>query len=146
MPGAYGYLRNAADSMILALHQVAVGCTNLDRSIDFCSTLLGAEPHVTFDPPGLAFYILGETRFLLERSKSVPPGSSTLYFPVSDLENRCAALRAEGVVFESEPHLIHTDEAGRFGKVGTEEWMAFLRDPDDNSLALVERRPRAPAA
>jgi hypothetical protein len=44
------------------------------------------------------------------------------------------------VTFDGPPHLVHRDEAGQFGDAGDEEWMAFFRDPDDNIVALVERR------
>ena len=36
--------------------------------------------------------------------------------------------------------MIHRDDAGRFGKKGTEEWMAFFKDPSGNILALVSRK------
>jgi hypothetical protein len=35
---------------------------------------------------------------------------------------------------------VHRDDAGTFGAAGAEEWMVFFRDPDDNIVALVERR------
>jgi methylmalonyl-CoA/ethylmalonyl-CoA epimerase len=126
--------------MILGLHQIAVGCIDLARSVEFYENLLGSECRRVFDPPGLAFFDLGATRLLLERSDSVGPGSSVFYLLVPDLESRCDALRSQGVSFDAEPHLIHRDADGAFGDPGTEEWMAFLRDPDGNSLALVERR------
>lgn len=42
-----------------------------------------------------------------------------------------------------EPHAIHRDDAGTFGEAGATEWMAFLRDPDGNVLALASRVPPA---
>jgi hypothetical protein len=47
------------------------------------------------------------------------------------------------VPVEAEPHVIHTDTEGQFGAAGGEEWMAFVRDPDDNLVGLVERRDPA---
>jgi hypothetical protein len=43
------------------------------------------------------------------------------------------------VAFDSEPLRIHRDESGTFGPAGSEEWMAFFRDPDGNVLAIAAR-------
>jgi methylmalonyl-CoA/ethylmalonyl-CoA epimerase len=51
-----------------------------------------------------------------------------------------AAAKAAGVPLEGEPHVIYRDEAGTFGPAGSEEWMAFLRDPSGNLVGLVETR------
>ena len=115
------------------------------ESLAFYRETLGAHHVVTFDPPGLAFFQLGDTRLLLERSASPHAGDATLYFEVEDLGAAHEALVARGVVFDSEPHLIHRDADGTFGAAGTEEWMAFFRDPDGNSLALVSRVAQAEA-
>ena len=93
-----------------------------------------------FDPPGLAFFDLGNTRLLLEGGAA----SVVLYFEVDDIDASYRSLQAAGVEFVAEPHRIHHDDAGHFGPVGGEEWMAFFRDSEQNILALVERR--APAA
>ena len=65
---------------------------------------------------------------------------SPLYFRVDDLAAAVAALRGRGVEMEQGPERIHRDDAGDFGELGAEEWMAFFRDPDGNVLALAERR------
>jgi methylmalonyl-CoA/ethylmalonyl-CoA epimerase len=131
----------AAGIMVDMLHQVALGCTDLDSSVGFYTEKIGLSCIARFDPPGIAFFQLGETRLLLERSDSCDPGSSVLYLLVGDIRARYDALRSLGVVFDSEPVLIHTDHEGTFGDRGTQEWMAFFRDPDHNRLALAERRP-----
>jgi methylmalonyl-CoA/ethylmalonyl-CoA epimerase len=122
------------------LAQIALGCADLDRAIEFYANQLGFELVAKFDPPGLAFFRIGGIRLLLERCEAPNPGSSVLYFSVSDLAGRYEALAEKQVRFDSGPHLIHTDKDGIFGEPGTEEWMAFFRDPDGNCLALVERR------
>jgi catechol 2,3-dioxygenase-like lactoylglutathione lyase family enzyme len=115
------------------IHQIAVQASDLDQSVAFYRDTLGAEFIARFDPPGLAFFRFGDTRILLE--KAGPP--ATLYFRVADLSRAYDELRGRGVRFDSEPHLIHRDEEGYFGPPGTEEWMAFFRDPDGNLLALA---------
>ena len=118
------------------LHQVAQRATDLDRSVAFYGGVLGLVLIARFEPPGLAFFRLGETRLLLE---GLAP-STTLYLRVADISAAHEELCRRGVVFEDEPHLIHRDDDGRFGAAGQEEWMTFFRDPDGNLLALAARR------
>jgi methylmalonyl-CoA/ethylmalonyl-CoA epimerase len=125
------------DPAIQSLHQVAQRCTDLDRSIAFYRDVLGLRFIARFDPPGLAFFDLGTTRLLLEEDAR----SAVLYFRVPRIHDAYESLRDQGVTFDGPPHLIHRDEAGQFGDAGEEEWMAFFRDPDDNIVVLVERRP-----
>lgn len=117
------------------IHQIAVHSSDLDRSVAFYRDTLGARFIARFDPPGLAFFSLGDTRILLE--KAGPP--ATLYFRVEDIHASYEQLRARGVRFDAAPELIHRDEAGQFGPPGMEEWMAFFRDPDGNVLALASQ-------
>jgi catechol 2,3-dioxygenase-like lactoylglutathione lyase family enzyme len=46
---------------ISSLHQAAVPCSDLARSIAFYRDLLGLRFIAQFSPPGLAFFSLGET-------------------------------------------------------------------------------------
>ncbi len=127
-----------ADGMALKIgpiHQIAQRATDLDRAIAFYRDLLGARFIARFDPPGLAFFDLDGTRLLLEAVAS----SVTLYFRVANVRGAYDELRARGVQFIDEPHVIHRDDAGQFGPAGEEEWMAFFRDPDGNLLAIASR-------
>jgi methylmalonyl-CoA/ethylmalonyl-CoA epimerase len=64
---------------------------------------------------------------------------------VSDVHSLVEQLRAEGVLVESEPHVVfsHTDDA--LGPAGTDEWMAFIRDSEGNLVGLVSHSSRAEA-
>ena len=53
------------------LHQVALSCADLARSVAFYRDVLGAKPIAQFEPPGLAFFALGGTRLLLEANGNV---------------------------------------------------------------------------
>ena len=64
-----------------------------------------------------------------------------LYRAVDDLDQAHARLADAGVVFTREPHLIFADAGGTFGPAGEEEWMAFFRDSEGNTLALAWRGP-----
>ena len=118
------------------LHQISQRATELDRAISFYQDVLGLTFIAQFDPPGLAFFDLGNTRLLLEGAAP----SSVLYLSVDGVDAAYDTLRARGVEFLGAPHLTHRDDAGQFGEAGEEEWMAFFHDPDGNTLALVERR------
>ena len=121
------------------LRQIALPSSHLSRSIQFYGDVLGAELIARYDPPGMAFFRLGDTRLLLEQSADPQPSRVVLYFEVQDIQGAYTALQARGVQFDSVPHLIFRDEAGTFGPARGEEWMAFFKDPDGNVLALASR-------
>jgi methylmalonyl-CoA/ethylmalonyl-CoA epimerase len=123
-----------------ALHQVALVTADAARSAGFYRDILGAEEIARFDPPGLAFYQLGGVRLLIEPGEQTSPAESTLYFRVDDIEAACRTFEARGGVLDQSAHRIHVDAEGQFGPPGNEEWMAFFRDPDGNSLAFAEQR------
>jgi methylmalonyl-CoA/ethylmalonyl-CoA epimerase len=117
----------------MKLTQVAQRATDLDRAAAFYTDLLGKPPIGKFDPPGLLFFDLDGTRLLLEGGAN----SATLYLQVESVRERIEELRAKGVTIEAEPHVIfrHTDDS--LGPAGTDEWMGFIRDSEDNSVGLV---------
>ncbi|WP_460965846.1 VOC family protein [Pedococcus soli] len=124
----------------MGLVQVAQHAEDLDRASAFYELLLGAPPLARFDPPGLLFFALGDgTRLLLDLGAP----SALLYLRVDDVRVRVGELRSAGVTVASEPHVIfsHTDDT--LGPAGTDEWMAFVRDSEDNLVGLVSHAPRA---
>jgi methylmalonyl-CoA/ethylmalonyl-CoA epimerase len=130
---------------VSSLHQAALPCSDLARSIAFYRDALGLALIAQFSPPGLAFFALGDTRLLLEaNAEHEGAASGVLYFRVADIHAATEALRARGVVIDSAPHLIHHDRDGTFGAAGEQEWMAFFRDPDGNVLALAARMQPKP--
>ena len=56
--------------------------------------------------------------------------ASILYFRVPDIQAAHEALLSRGVRFEDKPHLVAR-------MPGHEVWMTFLRDMDNNLLALM---------
>jgi methylmalonyl-CoA/ethylmalonyl-CoA epimerase len=122
--------------MIERLHQIAQRADDLDRATAFYQDVLRLRLVARFDPPGLVFFDLGNTRLLLERGAQ----PATLYLEVDDIDASVGRLRDRDVEIVSEPHLIHRDEHGQFGPAGTEEWMAFFNDSEGNLVGLVERR------
>ena len=66
------------------------------------------------------------------RRSSIDPGS-VLYFKVDDIDGAYSDLKARGVDFRDEPHLI--------AKMPDHElWMAFFRDGEGNTLALMHEK------
>ncbi|HKE77455.1 MAG TPA: VOC family protein [Acidimicrobiales bacterium] len=118
------------------LRQVAQHVEDMDRAVAFYRDTVGLEFIARFDPPGLAFFDLGTSRLLLEAG--APP--ALLYLGVDDVASMTEQLRAAGVTIESEPHVIHVDEAGQFGPAGEAEEMAFFRDSEGNLVGLAGRR------
>lgn len=118
------------------LHQIAQHADDLDRAVAFYRDTLGLPFIARFDPPGLAFFDLGNTRLLLEGGAP----SAVLYLEVDDLDAAHRLLLDAAVEVIAAPHLIFHDEAGQFGPAGTEEWMAFFHDSEGNTVGFVERR------
>ena len=118
------------------VHQIAQRAEDLDRAVDFYRDTLELPFIARFDPPGLAFFDLGNTRLILNRGAP----AALLYFEVQDIEAGFRSLEGRGVELVDEPHRIHRDGGGLFGPIGIEEWMALFRDSEGNLLALVERR------
>jgi methylmalonyl-CoA/ethylmalonyl-CoA epimerase len=115
---------------IEALGQVSVNVKQLPRAVAFYRDAL--ELPLVLDTPGMAFFQCGATRLML----SVPTGAefdhpgSVLYLTVRDIEASHAALAARGVSFLRPPHCI-----ARLGE--RDLYMAFFRDPEGNTLALM---------
>lgn len=121
----------------MILLQVAQRAQDLKRAGDFYTELLGVPPTALFDPPGLLFFALDGVRLLLE--KGAP--SSLLYLKVADVRGEIGRLRSRGVEIIAEPQMIYKHSDSRLGPAGTEEWMAFIRDSEGNTVGLVSQLP-----
>jgi methylmalonyl-CoA/ethylmalonyl-CoA epimerase len=117
------------------LLQVAQHADDLARATSFYADVLGCELIASFDPPGLVFFRLGDTRLLLD--KAAP--SALIYLRVEDVRASTDKLRADGITIDTEPHLIFTDADGAFGPAGWEERMAFIKDSEGNLVGLASR-------
>jgi methylmalonyl-CoA/ethylmalonyl-CoA epimerase len=118
------------------IHQIAANSDDTAETKAFYRDVLGARFIAEYDPPGLLFFDFSGTRVMFERNSP----KTVLYLWVDDIDGAYAELVEQGVQFDGEPHLIHKDEDGTFGEAGQEEWMAFFKDPSDNTLALATRR------
>jgi methylmalonyl-CoA/ethylmalonyl-CoA epimerase len=124
------------------LFQVAQHAEDLDRARQFYARLLQREPTGLFDPPGLLFFDLGGVRLLLDREAP----TALIYLKVADVAATVTRCREDGIEVRSEPHVIFTHTDDSLGPAGTQEWMAFIRDSEGNTLGLVShaRTPTKP--
>jgi methylmalonyl-CoA/ethylmalonyl-CoA epimerase len=121
---------------ITHLGQIAIRAKDVERATAFYQDKLGLK--LLFKaPPGLAFFACGGVRLMLsgaEKPEFDHP-SSVLYFSVPDIQAAYGKLKAGGVHFEDEPHMI--------AKMPTHDlWMTFLRDSEGNLLALMSEVAR----
>jgi methylmalonyl-CoA/ethylmalonyl-CoA epimerase len=124
----------------MRLVQVALRAEDLDRVASFYEQLLGSPPTARFDPPGLLFFDVDGVRLMFGREAE----PSLVYLGVDDVEETLAGLR-DRVEVISEPHVIFTHEDDRLGPAGMDEWQAFVRDTEGNSVGLVSWKPHRPA-
>lgn len=115
----------------MRLVQIAQRAEDLERAAAFYTALLESEPVALFDPPGLLFFDLDGVRLLLDRNAP----SSLIYLHVHNVHEALEGL-ADGEVV-SPPHVIFRHEDDRLGPAGHEEWQAFIRDSEGNTVGLV---------
>ncbi|WP_411255052.1 VOC family protein [Neobacillus niacini] len=110
--------------------QIAVPVKDLDRAVLFYKEKLEL-PHL-FSSNGLAFFNCSGLRLLLSvpENEELTQASSIIYFQVEDIHAAYEELVNKEITFLDEPHLI--------AKMGqTETWMAFFKDSEDNTHALM---------
>jgi methylmalonyl-CoA/ethylmalonyl-CoA epimerase len=110
--------------------QIAINVRDLKRATTFYRDTLGMR--FLFEAPNLAFFDCGGVRLMLgapEQPEFDHP-ASVIYYRVADLQQAYQLLQARGVQFQGAPHLI--------ARLPDHElWMAFLRDSENNLLALM---------
>jgi predicted enzyme related to lactoylglutathione lyase len=116
----------------MQIGQIALRAHDINRATTFYRDVLGL-PHL-FSAGQLTFFDCGGIRLML----SLPepdfdhPGS-VIYFKVDDIEARHSELKTRGVEFIGPPHLIAR-------MPDHELWMAFFRDSEGNTLALMSEK------
>jgi methylmalonyl-CoA/ethylmalonyl-CoA epimerase len=111
--------------------QIALNVQDLDRAVAFYRDTLGLR-FLFQAPPKMAFFDCGGIRLMLGVPEDIEfdHPASILYYKVDDIHAAHAALQDKGANFRSEPHLV--------AKMPDHElWMAFLKDSEGNTLALM---------
>lgn len=135
---------SAAKVALSRIGQIAINARDLPRAVSFYRDTLGMR--FLFQIPSAAFFQCGEIRLMVgtPETPELDHPASILYYRVEDLRESYEALRAQGVRFEDEPHLV--------ARLPDHDlWMVFLRDSEDNLLALMaevtpSEAPSSPAA
>ena len=120
-------MKNLAQSRI---RQIAVVCKDVARATAFYRDTLGL-PFLFAAGPALAFFDCGGVRLMLSSDNEGHDNlSSMLYYLVTDIEGTQSDLENKGVSFVEKPHMI--------AKMPDHElWMAFFRDSEGNTFALM---------
>jgi len=120
-----------ARSKLGPIGQISRTVGDIDAACAWYGGVLGLQHLYTFGK--LAFFDCGGTRLFLTAENPAPGVESVLYLRVEDIAGTHADLAARGVEFSGAPHMIHRHADG------TEEWMAFFKDPDGRPLALMSQ-------
>ena len=122
-PMGHGHVRLDAGLAGPILNQVTIGCSDYNASVSFYKQL-GFRQIVDAPPRYARFETMGGATFSLHGTKQ-PAGDNVIYFECADLDERCAVLQADGVIFT---HLPQDESWG---------WReARLRDPHGNTVCL----------
>jgi catechol 2,3-dioxygenase-like lactoylglutathione lyase family enzyme len=119
----------APRSKLGPIGQISRTVRDIDAACAWYGDVLGLPHLYTFGK--LAFFDCGGTRLFLSAENATPGPESILYLRVEDIAAVHADLSARGVEFSGAPHMIHRHADG------TEEWMAFFKDPEGRPLALM---------
>ncbi|MFP5286577.1 MAG: VOC family protein [Thermoanaerobaculia bacterium] len=117
--------------MLNQIGQIALNAHDVARATAFYRDVLGMR--FLFEvPPKMAFFDCGGVRLMI----SLPEGEaydhpgSILYYKVHDIRAAYEEIKRRGAEFLGEPHLV--------AKMPDHElWMAFLKDTEGNTLALM---------
>jgi predicted enzyme related to lactoylglutathione lyase len=111
--------------------QIARSVRNIAEAQLWNGTALGI-PHL-YSFGKLAFFDCGGIRLMLTEEAQAAASESTLYLRVADISAAHEQMQSRGIEFISAPHMIHKHADG------TEEWMAFFKDPEGRTLAIMSQ-------
>jgi methylmalonyl-CoA/ethylmalonyl-CoA epimerase len=115
--------------------QIGLTVRDLARAKNFYQNTLGMPS--LFDTGTMAFFQCGTIRLMIGLAEDAsPPGGTILYFKVRDIEAVHCELEGQGVAFVEPPHLVAR-------MPNHDLWMAFLKDPEGNTLGLMSEVGRA---
>jgi methylmalonyl-CoA/ethylmalonyl-CoA epimerase len=119
------------------ISQIALTVSDLKRAQDFYQNTLGMK--FLFEAATMVFFKCGSIRLMIGASKEAAVGGTILYFKVRDIHAVHESLKGWEVEFVDEPHLV--------AKMPDHDlWMAFLKDPDGNTLGLMSEVRRSSSA
>jgi extradiol dioxygenase family protein len=120
-----------APLMLSRLGQISRTVKDIEQAQEWYGKVLGLPHLYTFGQ--LAFFDCSGTRLLLTQQGEVSTSESILDLLVEDIVRAHNDLSMRGVEFINAPHMIHKHADG------TEEWMAFFKDPEGRPLAIMSQ-------
>jgi methylmalonyl-CoA/ethylmalonyl-CoA epimerase len=109
--------------------QIGLTVRDLGRAKDFYQHTLGMK--FLFDAGTMAFFQCDGIRLMIGLAEEpVAIGGTILDFRVREIERVHGVLKNRGVEFVEPPHLVAR-------MPDHELWMAFLKDPEGNTLGLM---------
>jgi len=111
--------------------QISRTVNDIAKSEAWYGKVLGLPHLYTFGK--LAFFDCGGTRLMLTQEGPAASADSIIYLRVADIQGAHAELKSRGVEFVGAPHLVHKHANG------TEEWMAFFKDLEGRTLAIMSQ-------
>lgn len=114
------------------IRQIAIVCKDVARATAFYRDVLGLR-FLFSAGPNLAFFDCDSVRLMLSAAEGEASGTSVLYYLVTDIQAKQAALSASGVQFVGDAHMIAR-------MPDHELWLAEFRDSENNVMALMEEK------
>jgi methylmalonyl-CoA/ethylmalonyl-CoA epimerase len=114
--------------------QIALPVSDVDRAETFYGEVLGLRKMYRYGD--LTFFDCAGVRLLLEKAaQDMVQPQGVIYFRCPDIALTVTELSARGIVFDGKPNLI--------AKMDDHDlWMAFFKDPDGHTLALMQEAPK----
>ena len=124
--------KSVESSMSLGrIGQISRTVKDIASSQEWYARVLGLPHLYTFGQ--MAFFDCGGTRLILTQHGEAPPSESIVYWLVPDIVAAHQELSSRGVEFINAPHMVHRHADG------TEEWMAFFKDPEGRPMAVMSQ-------
>ncbi|HEY4301431.1 MAG TPA: VOC family protein [Candidatus Didemnitutus sp.] len=117
--------------------QVAISVADVERATTFYRDVLGLK-FLFAAGPGLAFFAAGTVRLMLTKPNGAGEAgkNSILYFKVADIQSSYAAIVTRGATAAEAPNLVAR-------MPDHDLWIAAVRDPENNLVALMSEVRRA---
>ncbi len=115
--------------------QIAINIKDTARATEFYRDRLGMK--LLFCAGPMSFFDCAGVRLMLSQPSDprFDHPSSLIYFKVADLQAQYTAMKAGGVVFEDQPHMV--------AAMPTHDlWMAHFNDTEGNLLVLMCEVPK----
>jgi len=126
--------------MIIGMDHVAIATTDLNKVVDFYTSVLGFEKGERYEmgdrgmtiqflkAPGVQLELFGYSRKVEQADRTaLQAGLVHLAIKVRKLDELRESLRKKGITFEGEPRVAMMGQR-----------IVFLRDPDGNRIELSE--------